>query len=200
MRQNLQRSDKDAAAGGGEAESSVELRSDFSETAFWEPHVVLEPDGSATVEFDVPDSVTDWNLWVHAITTDLRGGSATRQAQSVKELMVRPYLPRFLREGDRAVLKVVVNNAGEEAFEGALNFGNHRSRHRRGPPLHLRSDSRTDVGRAVRRRSRQGRRSLLSALRSLQGSAPWPSRSPPGLASSRTASCGRCRCCRAACT
>mgnify|MGYP000225829889 CR=1 FL=1 len=22
-------------------------------------------DGSATIEFEVPDSVTDWNLWVH---------------------------------------------------------------------------------------------------------------------------------------
>jgi uncharacterized protein YfaS (alpha-2-macroglobulin family) len=103
-------------------EPSVELRSDFSETAFWEPHLLLSDDGSATVEFEVPDSVTDWNLWVHAVTTDLRGGSVTRQAASVKELMVRPYLPRFLREGDRAVLKVVVNNAGEESFDGALNL------------------------------------------------------------------------------
>ena len=75
-----------------------------------------------TVEFEVPDSVTDWNLWVHAVTTDLRGGSVVRQAASVKELMVRPDLPRFLRESDRAVLKVVVNNAGEEAFDGALNL------------------------------------------------------------------------------
>ncbi len=120
--QSLQRMDQNASAGAGEAEPSVELRSDFSETAFWEPHVVLAADGSATVEFEVPDSVTDWNLWVHAVTTDLRGASATRQARSVKELMVRPYLPRFLREGDRAVLKVVVNNAGEEAFTGALNL------------------------------------------------------------------------------
>ena len=31
--------------------------------------------------------------------------------------MVRPYLPRFLREGDRAELKVVVNNAGERRPE-----------------------------------------------------------------------------------
>jgi uncharacterized protein YfaS (alpha-2-macroglobulin family) len=56
------------------------------------------------------------------VTTDLKGGSINRQAHSVKELMVRPYLPRFLREGDRAMLKVVVNNAGEEAFDGALNL------------------------------------------------------------------------------
>ena len=113
--------DSGAATIAGE-ESSVELRSDFSETAFWEPHLLLSDDGTAMVSFEVPDSVTDWNLWVHAVTTDLRGGSVTRQAQSVKELMVRPYLPRFLREGDRATLKVVVNNAGEAPFEGALNL------------------------------------------------------------------------------
>jgi uncharacterized protein YfaS (alpha-2-macroglobulin family) len=119
------RLDLDEVATSGAAqqeEPAVELRSDFSETAFWEPHLRLDDDGSVTVEFEVPDSVTDWNLWVHAVTTDLRGGSTTRQAASVKELMVRPYVPRFLREGDRALLKVVVNNAGEEAFDGALNF------------------------------------------------------------------------------
>jgi uncharacterized protein YfaS (alpha-2-macroglobulin family) len=110
------------AAATSAEEPAVELRSDFSETAFWEPHLLLSNDSSATVVFEVPDSVTDWNLWVHAVTTDLRGGSVTRQAASVKELMVRPYLPRFLREGDRAVLKVVVNNAGEEPFVGALNL------------------------------------------------------------------------------
>jgi uncharacterized protein YfaS (alpha-2-macroglobulin family) len=103
-------------------EPAVELRSDFSETAFWEPHLTLDEDGSVTVSFEVPDSVTDWNLWVHAVTTDLRGGSLNRQAASVKELMVRPYVPRFLREGDRAVLKVVVNNAGNEDLDGALNL------------------------------------------------------------------------------
>ncbi len=117
-----QASDRHAAAEGGESEGAVELRTDFSETAFWEPHLRLGDDGSATVEFEVPDSVTEWNLWVHAVTTDLRGGSATRRTQSVKELMVRPYLPRFLREGDRAELEVVVNNAGEADLDGALNF------------------------------------------------------------------------------
>jgi len=99
-----------------------ELRQDFSETAFFEPHLLLGPDGSATVEFEVPDSVTEWNLWVHAITRDLRAGAVQRQAKSVKELMVRPYLPRFLREGDRAAIRVVVNNAGEATLDGTLDF------------------------------------------------------------------------------
>jgi len=113
--------DKDSA-GGGAQEAPMELRSNFSETAFWEPHLLLDDDGAAVIEFEVPDSVTDWNVWIHAITSDLRSGSTHRTTQSVKELMVRPYLPRFLREGDQAEIKVVVNNAGDEAFTGALDF------------------------------------------------------------------------------
>ncbi len=104
------------------AEAPMELRSNFSETAFWEPHLLIDDDGAAVIEFEVPDSVTEWNVWVHAVTRDLRGGSAHRTTKSVKELMVRPYLPRFLREGDEAAIKVVVNNAGEEEFSGALDF------------------------------------------------------------------------------
>jgi uncharacterized protein YfaS (alpha-2-macroglobulin family) len=101
---------------------AVELRTDFSETAFWEPHLLTEEDGSVTFEFTVPDSVTEWNVWTHAITRDLRSGRVQLEARSVKELMVRPYLPRFLREGDRAELKVVVSNAGEETFTGTLDL------------------------------------------------------------------------------
>ena len=44
--------------------SPVELRSDFSETAFWYPHLLTDADGSVTFEFKVPDSVTSWNVWV----------------------------------------------------------------------------------------------------------------------------------------
>ncbi len=105
-----------------EPTSPVQPRTNFSETAFFAPHLLLDDSGTATIEFKVPDSVTEWNVWVHAITRDLRSGSATKQTASVKELMVRPYLPRFLREGDQAAIKVVVNNAGEEELTGLLDF------------------------------------------------------------------------------
>jgi uncharacterized protein YfaS (alpha-2-macroglobulin family) len=100
----------------------VEPRTNFSETAFFAPHLLLDDEGTATIEFKVPDSVTEWNVWVHAMTRDLRSGTATKQTASVKELMVRPYLPRFLREGDQATIKVVVNYAGEEELSGLLDF------------------------------------------------------------------------------
>ncbi len=103
-------------------EKPVELRTNFAETAFWEPHLLLGPDGSVAITFEVPDSVTDWNVWVHAVTRDLRAGSIHRTTRSVKELMVRPSLPRFFREGDRTTLRVVVNNAGEAPLAGELRL------------------------------------------------------------------------------
>ncbi len=110
------------AGSPGDDGAPVEPRTNFAETAFFAPHLLLDEDGAAVIEFEVPDSVTEWNVWVHALTRDLRSGSAHRQTASVKELMVRPYLPRFLREGDRAGLKVVVNNAGETDLTGKLDF------------------------------------------------------------------------------
>ena len=110
------------AQAGAATEVSSNLRSDFSETAFWRPQLLTGPDGSASIEFTVPDSVTSWNVWVHAVTRDLKGGSIHKEAQSVKELMVRPYLPRFLREGDKAELKVVVNNASASDLDGRVTL------------------------------------------------------------------------------
>jgi uncharacterized protein YfaS (alpha-2-macroglobulin family) len=85
-------------------------RSNFAETAFWQPHLLTGPDGTATIEFTVPDAVTSWNVFVQAVTRDLRSGTLRKEARSARDLLVRPYLPRFLREGDTARLKVVVTN------------------------------------------------------------------------------------------
>jgi uncharacterized protein YfaS (alpha-2-macroglobulin family) len=114
---------QDALQSAGEAaQAEAPLRSNFAETAFWRPQLLTGPDGSASIEFTVPDSVTSWNVWVHAVTRDLKGGSIHKEAQSVKELMVRPYLPRFLREGDKAELKVVVNNASASELKGRVTL------------------------------------------------------------------------------
>ena len=54
---------------------------------------------------------------------DLRSGSVQKETRSVKDLLVRPYLPRFFREGDQAELKVVVNNAADHELSGELPDG-----------------------------------------------------------------------------
>ncbi|HTS03558.1 MAG TPA: alpha-2-macroglobulin family protein [Thermoanaerobaculia bacterium] len=106
----------------GDASAGTALRSNFSETAFWQPHLLTGPDGSASIEFTVPDSVTSWRVFVHAVTKDLRGGSVEAETKTVKDLIVRPYVPRFLREGDKAEIKVVVNDASAQPLSGTLAF------------------------------------------------------------------------------
>jgi uncharacterized protein YfaS (alpha-2-macroglobulin family) len=111
---------KEAAAAAPAPAAEIALRSEFAETAFWQPHLLTGADGSADIEFTVPDSVTSWNVFVHAVTRDWKAGALVKEAKSVKELMVRPYVPRFLREGDRADLKIVVNNASEKPMAGRV--------------------------------------------------------------------------------
>jgi uncharacterized protein YfaS (alpha-2-macroglobulin family) len=111
---------KTLAAAPGEA--VVPLRSNFAETAFWKPQLLTGTDGSASIEFTVPDSVTSWNVFVHAVTKDLKAGSIQKETRSVKDLMVRPYVPRFLREGDLAELKIVVNNASTKGLSGRVTL------------------------------------------------------------------------------
>lgn len=103
-------------------QASVQVRSDFSETAFFKPHLITDGSGSVSIEFTVPDSVTSYHVWAHAATRAMAGGSVQQETRAVKELMVRPYLPRFLREGDVATLKVLVNNASAKDLTGELKL------------------------------------------------------------------------------
>lgn len=115
---------KSREANAAAAEPAGAVRSNFAETAFFLPSLISDDNGAAVLEFTVPDSVTSWNVFVHALTRDLRSGVLKKETRSVKELMVRPYLPRFFREADSAQLKVMVNNARDKG--GAPLSGNLR--------------------------------------------------------------------------
>lgn len=103
-------------------EAKIELRSNFSESAYFFPHLTLDRSGATTFEFTVPDSLTSWSVWAHALSKDLKSGSLHKEVKTIKELMVRPYLPRFLREGDEVDIKVVIDNTGDRELSGDLQF------------------------------------------------------------------------------
>ena len=103
-----------AVRGGRSDFSPDELRRDFAPTAFFLPHVQTDHEGTALITFRTPDSVTDWKMSALAQGRDLSSGVASLTIPSRKDLMVRPYLPRFLREGDRLTLKVLVDNVRDD--------------------------------------------------------------------------------------
>ncbi|MBT4791092.1 MAG: hypothetical protein HON90_05935, partial [Halobacteriovoraceae bacterium] len=100
--------------------SNEQVRSNFSETAFWLPHLKTNKNGSLEFSFTVPDSLTSWNVWAHAITKDLKFGSTSKVVESAKDLMLQTYFPRFLRQSDKIDLKLVLNNGSKKIFKGKI--------------------------------------------------------------------------------
>ncbi|MBZ0113123.1 MAG: hypothetical protein K8J08_11720, partial [Thermoanaerobaculia bacterium] len=98
------------------------LRRNFDETAFWEPNLLTNSKGQISIDFTVPDSMTEWKVWVFASTQDLSLGFASTEIHTIKQVIVRPYLPRFLRAGDSARLRVRVDNVSDSSLTGTLDF------------------------------------------------------------------------------
>jgi uncharacterized protein YfaS (alpha-2-macroglobulin family) len=98
------------------------MRSNFSETAFWYPNLQISKDGSFQWEFTVPDSLTSWKLWLHAFSKDMKYGVFSDSSKSSKDLMVKSYLPRFVREGDSINIQFLIYNQTDKVLQAKLNI------------------------------------------------------------------------------
>jgi uncharacterized protein YfaS (alpha-2-macroglobulin family) len=87
----------------------VKLRSDFSETVFFHPHLTTDEKGGAVIRFNAPQSLTRWKFMGLATSEDLSIGTITEEVVTRKLLMVTPNYPRFVREGDKLRFQVKVD-------------------------------------------------------------------------------------------
>lgn len=104
------------------AADDAPTRAWFPESFLFEPLVVTDNDGLASLEVTVPDQLTDWRIL--ALAHDRVGGQAGSEARFASTLPV--YLdvvePPTLRVGDVVKLPMqVVNNQDDEAFAGGLS-------------------------------------------------------------------------------
>ncbi|HEX8152702.1 MAG TPA: MG2 domain-containing protein, partial [Thermoanaerobaculia bacterium] len=88
----------------------VQVRSDFSSTAFWQPNVLTGPSGSATVKVKFPESLTTWRATARAVSTATQVGIGSATTRTNLPLVVRLQAPRFFVVGDRATVSAVINN------------------------------------------------------------------------------------------
>jgi len=72
--------------------STPEARSDFAETLYWHPVLVL-PQGKGEVSFELCDSVTSFQVTAYAHTLDGRLGAATHLLDSRLPFTLQPKLP-----------------------------------------------------------------------------------------------------------
>ncbi|MCU0726154.1 MAG: MG2 domain-containing protein [Planctomycetes bacterium] len=104
------------ALGGGSRTSGdlYPTRRQFEDTAFFRADVVTGADGTAVVEFPLPDDLAEWRITARGASHGNAFGEATSSFVTALPLVIRAALPRFLREGDRLTAGAgVVNGTGE---------------------------------------------------------------------------------------
>ncbi len=85
------------------------------ETGYWNPAVVTDAKGQATLEIVVPERTTAWRILAKAITAQTLAGEASADLVVKKTLFGELKLPLAFTEGDEAhVLAVVHNDALEK--------------------------------------------------------------------------------------
>lgn len=86
-------------AGPQAAESKI--RKDFNPVAYFNPSLLTDSNGRATVTFKFPDTMTTYRVYVVACDKGSRFGSYQRSALVVKDFYLEPGLPAFFTKGDR---------------------------------------------------------------------------------------------------
>ncbi len=98
----------------GSPGANIRVRKQFADTAYWNPFVQTDADGTAHVSFAMPDNLTTWRATARGVTQATAVGSATHEAIATMPLLVRLALPRFYVQGDQAVVSAIVQNYTSE--------------------------------------------------------------------------------------
>ena len=102
--------------------STIPTRTDFRETAFWQPALRTDAAGNLVLEFQMPEAVTRWQLLALAHDQNLRTGQLARQLVTQKEIQLTPNAPRFLRQGDTFTFPAKFSNLTDHATSGTAQL------------------------------------------------------------------------------
>ncbi|MDR3222085.1 MAG: alpha-2-macroglobulin family protein [Candidatus Accumulibacter sp.] len=105
-------------------------RRDDTDTALWEPALLTDAGGHASIRFKMPDALSRWRVTVRAAALNAPGnagvyGQRTAYLQSHKDIYAKWTSPDWLRETDapQAQLAVFNNTDGPREVEVALTQG-----------------------------------------------------------------------------
>jgi len=118
-REEMKQDKKESA--GKPSEPPVAARKDFSETAYFEPHLTVK-NGKAFFAFKAPERLTSWKTSAVVLTRDVKRGNVSAESVTRKDLMVRVEMPRFYREGDEGLLQAIVHNETGAPMTGEVTL------------------------------------------------------------------------------
>lgn len=108
--------DENDMGSGSTEPDTFAYRDSETPLALFRPMLATGRDGNLELSFTVPDANTSWMFQALAFTDDMRTASISVSVLASKPVMVKPNLPRFLREGDRAVVLTSVMNATDSVM------------------------------------------------------------------------------------
>ncbi len=98
------------SAGAG----NTRVRTDFKALAYYNPAVMTDAIGNATVTFKLPDDLTTWRVMTVATDGNLHFGNGNTTFITTQPLIASPLLPQFARPGDRFEIGAsITNNTGQ---------------------------------------------------------------------------------------
>jgi len=81
--------------GGGILASDFAFRKNFKATAYWNPEILTDNEGRASLSFVLPENLTTFRLMATAQTKDSCFGAGENKIIVKKPLLLKPSLPRF---------------------------------------------------------------------------------------------------------
>ena len=94
------------------------FRKNFNETAFFFPDLRTDENGAIAFSFTMPEALTSWKMMTMAYTKDLSSVYDEKTVITQKPLMLQPFAPRFMREGDQMEFSAKIVNLSDKEITG----------------------------------------------------------------------------------
>lgn len=102
--------------------TSTTLRENLNETAFFYPQLFTAADGTVSMKFTLPESITTWRFLGVAHDRTMNCGSISGETVAQKTVMIQPNMPRFIREGDSATIAAKLMNTSNKEVAGTARI------------------------------------------------------------------------------
>ncbi|VGO16593.1 Secretory immunoglobulin A-binding protein EsiB [Pontiella desulfatans] len=103
-----------------EKEAPMSIRSDFRDAVYWNALVETDADGKASVEFALPDSLTEWKIMAWAMHTNFAASGST-SVKCAKDFVLQLNTPRFVVEGDDVEITGSLRNHSTNSLDAAAS-------------------------------------------------------------------------------
>ncbi len=105
-----QKFEKKGANPGGDGGAGLNMRNIFKFVSYWNPSIITDDEGKASMEFDAPDNLTGWKVLVLGATPTDRLGLGETEFKVNRPTEIRPVMPNLVNEGDQFTARFSVMN------------------------------------------------------------------------------------------